>query len=41
LRIAIARDLYEGDQMAQVVTIVMAVFMIGSVPRLFMPNRNL
>lgn len=31
LRIAIARDLYEGDQMARVVTIVMAVFLIGPI----------
>ncbi len=31
LRTAIARDLYEGDQMARVVTIVMAVFLIGPI----------
>ncbi len=31
LRTAIARDLYEGDQMARVMSIVMAVFMIGPI----------
>ncbi|MCP3937663.1 MAG: multidrug effflux MFS transporter [Actinomycetia bacterium] len=31
LRMAIARDLYQGDQMARVMSIVMAVFMIGPV----------
>ncbi|MGI9624940.1 MAG: multidrug effflux MFS transporter, partial [Acidimicrobiales bacterium] len=31
LRLAIARDLYDGDQMARVVTIVMAVFLIGPI----------
>ncbi len=31
LRVAIARDLYDGDQMAKVVTIVMAVFLIGPI----------
>lgn len=31
LRTAVARDLYEGDRMARVTTIVMAVFMIGPI----------
>ena len=31
LRVAIARDLYEGDRMAQVMSIVMAVFLIAPV----------
>ena len=31
LRIAIARDLFEGDQMARVITTVTAVFMIGPI----------
>lgn len=31
LRMAMARDLFEGDQMARIVTIVMAVFMIGPI----------
>ncbi|MGI9644675.1 MAG: MFS transporter [Ilumatobacteraceae bacterium] len=31
LRLAIVRDLYEGDRMARVVTIVMAVFLIGPI----------
>lgn len=31
LRVAIARDLYSGDQMARVITIVMAVFLIGPI----------
>lgn len=31
LRVVVARDLYNGDQMARVVTIVMAVFLIGPV----------
>ena len=31
LRLAIARDLYEGDRMARVVTIIMAVFLIGPI----------
>lgn len=31
LRLAIARDLYEGDHMARVVTIIMAVFLIGPI----------
>ncbi len=31
LRVAIARDLYDGDRMARVITIVMAVFLIGPV----------
>lgn len=31
MRIAIARDLYDGDEMARVVTIVMAVFLIGPI----------
>lgn len=31
LRPAMARDLYEGDQMARVVTLVMAVFLIGPI----------
>ncbi len=31
LRGAIARDLYEGDQMARVVTLMMAVFLIGPI----------
>lgn len=31
LRMAMARDLFDGDQMARIVTIVMAVFMIGPI----------
>ncbi len=31
LRAAIARDLYEGDQMARVITLMMAVFLIGPI----------
>lgn len=31
LRMAMARDLFEGDQMARIVTVVMAVFMIGPI----------
>lgn len=31
LRVVVARDLYSGDQMARVVTIVMAVFLVGPI----------